>query len=182
MSCFYRSSLLLSLSAPAPRHRDPTRRSRWQEDSGLSGVRGRPGSVWSQPSDHPSVGVSQPESASEQRHPSLSSSQITRTSGTRGDECHWYWPLTMLHLNCIRLKTHSVSPMLKHLFHLLMQELCRGNKRVKNGYLYGNEGRELGAGQIICTSVPAWQPVQLLVNFDKIALSLLVESLDQTDR
>ena len=134
--------LLLSIPRsslrPAWAHRDPTRRSRFTEDSGsgLSGVRGRPGSVWSQPSDHQSV--SQSVRVTQTTRTSLVTAEtplaliiITLTSGTKGLN------VSPLKLQCRVAQglKHFVSPMLKHLFHPLMQELCRANKQVKNGYL-----------------------------------------------
>ena len=134
-------SIPRSLSGqPGSAHRDPTRRSRFTSDSGsgLSGVRGRPGSVWSQPSDHQSV--SQSVRVTQTRRTSLVTAEtplaliiITLTSGTE-DWMSLSLSQTSMHIIAQGLK-HFVSPMLKLLFHPLMQELCRANKQVKNGYL-----------------------------------------------
>ena len=106
--------LLLSIPRsslrPAWAHRDPTRRSRFTEDSGsgLSGVRGRPGSVWSQPSDHQSV--SQSVRVTQTTRTSLVTAEtplaliiITLTSGTKGLNVSQ----TAMH-NCTGLKTLCV--------------------------------------------------------------------------
>ena len=149
MSCFYRS-LLAALQPPGC---DPTRRSRFTKTLAPASAEWEAARL----SLEPTIGPSESESVG-QSH-SDNSDIIGQCRDT--NSCHHHhldirnyqglnvnktvkWQgLNQMHHRAA-FRTYSVSPMLKHLFHLLMQELCRANKQVKNGYLQGNDGRDSG--------------------------------------
>ena len=159
-------------------------------DSGLTGVRGRGGPAQFG-ADHRTIGVSEsvgqrkPESPDTAWHCHHSRGDrgtshcrhiTAQTPGNKG--LNVFELSKSSHLRCAGDNVESL--MLKHLFLYRCKNFAEQINKLRMAIYKGMMAGKLG--QIICSSAPAWQPVQPLVNFDKIALSLLVESLDQTDR